>query len=253
MKIFYDGEAKQVNVLDERFYQSQKLPGIYFPGVTTILEAYYKGYGFHEWLKQVGFNADELLKKAGEEGSFIHNMIYDYLSGIEINWLDKDGKANFDLKIWQMFCKFIEFYTLFKPEKISAEFSMVSENLRFGGTVDYICRLNNKIYLIDYKSSNYLHKTHELQVAAYAMMWNELNPQYKIDRTAILWLKALTRGQDKKGKNIQGSGWQLKEFERPYEDAFKLFQHTQAIWEEENPNYKPKNLIYPASFKLEIK
>ena len=52
MKIFYDGEAKQVNVLDERFYLSKKLPGVYFPGVTTILEAYYKGYGFNEWLKQ---------------------------------------------------------------------------------------------------------------------------------------------------------------------------------------------------------
>ena len=85
------------------------------------------------------------------------------------------------------------------------------------------------------------------------MMWNELNPDYKIDKTAILWLKALTRGADKKGIAIQGKGWQLKEFDRPYEDAFKLFQYTQAIWEEENPNYKPKNLIYPATFKLEIK
>ena len=83
MKIFYDGEAKQVNVLDERFYQSKKLPGVYFPGVTTILEAYYRGYGFNEWLKQVGLNADEILKRASEEGSLIHNTIYDYLSGKE--------------------------------------------------------------------------------------------------------------------------------------------------------------------------
>ena len=250
MKVYFDGNAKQINVLDERFYESSKNPGVYYPGVTTILEAYYKGYGFYEWLKQVGYNADEILKKAGDEGSMIHNMIDNYQSGLEINWITPEGKENYSLHIWQMMCKTVEFFTIYKPEKITNEFSMCSEKLRYGGTVDFICKLKGKIYLIDYKSSNYLHKSHELQVAAYAMMWNELNPQYKIDKTAILWLKAATRGEDKKGISIQGAGWQLKEFDRRYEDAFKLFQHTQAIWEEENPNYKPKNLTYPSFFKI---
>jgi hypothetical protein len=68
-----------------------------------------------------------------------------------------------------------------------------------------------------------------------------------------MWLRAQTRGEDKTRKKIQGAGWQLKEFDRNYEDGFKLFQHTKALWNEENPNYKPKNLIYPISFKLNSK
>lgn len=250
MNIFYNGEAKQINVLDERFYESQVNKGIFYPGVTTILEAYYKGYGFNEWLKQVGFNADEILRKAGEQGTNVHNMIDLYLSGFKINWVNDNGGSNYTLEEWQMFCKFIEFFEREKPEILVKEFNVVSENLKYGGTIDLVCKLKGKIWLIDYKTSNYIHKTHELQISAYSTAWNELNPKYKIDKTGILWLRSLTRGEDKKGEKIQGEGWQLKEFDRSYEEAFKLFIHTQAIWNEEHPNYKPKNLTYSSEFEL---
>lgn len=251
MNIFYDGNAQQINILDERFYQSTQNPGVYFPSVTTVLDAYTKGYGFHEWLKQVGFNADEILKKAGETGSNVHAMIDSYLSGNAINWMNEDLKQLYSFEEWVMFCKFIDFWTQAKPEVLIHEMSICSDTLGFGGTIDLICKINGQIWLIDYKTSNAVHKTHELQIAAYAVAWNELNPQYTIERTGILWLKAATRGEDKKGEKLQGQGWQLKEFDRPYPVAFELFKHTQAIWLEENPNYKPRNLIYPSTFKLE--
>jgi hypothetical protein len=247
--IFYNGDAKQINVLDERFYESQKNPGVFYPSVTTILEAYYKGYGYYEWLKQVGFNADEIMRKAGDQGTNVHNMIESYLKGNKVNWIKEDGSVNYTLEEWQMLCKFIEFFQREKPEILTIEFNIVSESMKYGGTIDMICRMRNQVWLIDHKTSNYIHKTHELQLSAYATAWNELNPNYKIDRCGILWLKASTRGEGK-GDVIQGVGWQLKEFDRPYLEAFKLFEHTQAIWNEENPNYKPKNLIYPSEFQL---
>lgn len=250
MKIFYNNEANQINIADERFYQSLKNPDIFYPSVTTILDAYYKGYGFNEWLKQVGFNADEILKKAGQQGSNVHDMIDNYLKGKSIKWLNSEGDMLYTLEEWQMFCRFIEFYEKENPIKLINEFSIVSDTLGFGGTIDFICELRGKIWLIDYKTSNAIHKTHELQIAAYAIAWNELNPNYTIDNTAILWLKSSTRGEDKKGDKIQGEGWQLKTFNRHYKEAFELFKHTQAIWNEENPNYKPKNLTYPCEFKL---
>lgn len=250
MKIFFNNDAQQVNVADERFYKSNKNPEIYYPSVTTILEAYYKGYGYYEWLKQVGFNADEIMKKAGEQGTNVHSMIDAYLAGAPVKWLNGNDEMIHTLDEWQMFCRFIDFFETFKPEILIHEFKIVSDSLMFGGTIDLVCKINDKIWLIDFKTSNYIHKTHELQIAAYATAWNELNPNYYIDRTGILWLKAATRGNDKTGKSIQGEGWQLKEFGRIYQDAFELFKHTQAIWNEENPNYKPKNLTYPVSFQL---
>ena len=249
MKIFNDNEARQINILDERFYQSQKNPEIYYPSVTTILDAYYKGYGFHDWLKQVGYNADTIVEKAAEQGSNVHNMIDLYIKGFKVSWVDDEMKQNYNLNEWEMFIKFIEFWETYNPDVLVSEFTMVSDELKFGGTVDFIGTINGERWLIDFKTSNYIHKTHELQLAAYAVMWNELNPEHPIERTGILWLNALTRGADKSGKKIQGKGWQIKEFERPIEDAFKLFQHTQAIWNEENPNYKPKNLKYKMEFQ----
>lgn len=248
--IFYDGEAKKITVLDDRFYQSSKNPDKYFPGVTTILECYPKGYGFVEWLKQTGYNAETILEKAAEQGSNIHSMIEMYLSEIEVKWATNEGERIWTLVEWEMLNKFVAFYVKYQPEILAVEFVFCEDELEFGGTIDLICKINDQIWLIDHKSSNYIHKSHELQLAAYCTAWNKLNPQYKIERTGIMWLRAQTRGEDKTGKKIQGSGWQLKEFNRHYEDGFKLFQHTQALWNEENPNYKPKNLIYPISFKL---
>ena len=109
--------------------------------------------------------------------------------------------------------------------------------------------IEGKRWLIDIKTSNEIYTTHELQISAYAQLWNEANPTKKIDETGIMWLKSLTRTEGKKG-TIQGHGWQLKTFERSYNDAFKIFEHTRIIWDEMNPNYKPKNLTYPDRIKL---
>ena len=254
MRIFHNNEAKQLNILDERFYQSNKDSDKYYPSVTTILEVFPKGYGYDEWLRSVGFNSSEILRKAGEQGSNIHAMIDQYLSGATIKWMNEDESMKYTLIEWQMFSRFVEFWTKWKPETYVHEFSLVSDNLGFGGTIDFIGKIGKHIYLIDWKSSNALYKTHELQIAAYAQMWQEINPKHKIDKTAILWLNAGTRGEDKAGKKIQGQGWQLKDdFGRSWEDAYKVFEHVFAVWKEENENFKPRNLIYPTEFSLDNK
>ncbi len=255
MRIYHDTETKQINVLDERFYEYEK--GLYFPSVTTVLGVYPKGYGFNQWLKQVGFNADHILKEAGEIGSKIHNAIEAHLNGATLTWVNEDGSGNFTFHEWQMLMRYNEFKTLFKPEILGVEVELVSSLYEVGGTIDLPCMINGERWIIDHKTSNAIHTSHELQLCAYAKMWNEEFPDQKIDRVGALWLKALTRGPDKSGKKIQGEGWQLVEWKRKdklgkmvggkeaIELGFKLYQHTRAIWDEENPNYKPKNLIYP--------
>lgn len=246
MKVFHNPQNKQVNVLDERFYTKDDIT--FYPSVTTVLDVYPKGYGFAQWLKDLGHNADEVVRRAGEQGSKIHSGIDLFHKGHELRWLDPEGKSLYSLEEWQMICRFMEFWNKYQPEVIACEISFVNDTYKTGGTIDLVCKIMNQIWIVDYKSSNAIHTTHELQLAAYATCWNDENPNYKVDRTGILWLKAATRGEDKTGKKIQGAGWQLKEFDRKYPDAFKLFTHTRAIWDEENPDYKPKNLIYPDRF-----
>jgi hypothetical protein len=248
MRVFHNPDYYRVDFLDERFYTNNVK---FLPSVTTILEVFPKGYGFTEWLKQVGYNADEIVRKAAEQGSKIHNAIDDFLKGYEITWQDSlSGKINFTAEEWKMLMRFVEFYTSYEPVVIASEATFISEKLGFAGTLDMVCEINGQLWLIDYKSSNAIHDTHELQISAYAMLWNEVNER-KIDHTGILHLKALTRGADKYGKKIQGEGWQLKTFAQNYQDTFKIFLHTQAIWQYNNPDPKPKNLVYPDRFSIE--
>lgn len=278
-KIFHNPENKQINFLDCRYYTVDNV--IFYPSVTTVLGIYPKGYGFSKWLKENGEKSDEILEAAGEEGSKVHDAIDQLIKGKEIKWTHTfidtlqiqsvestarflDDCANgmqgkyykevqfFNESEWQMILKFADFVEKNEPVFIANEFNIISDTMRIGGTLDIVCDIAGERWLVDIKTSNYIHKTHELQLAVYAKMFNEKNPDMPIDRVGILWLKAATRGEDKKGKNIQGHGWQLKEFDRHYEDSYKLFRHVRAIWDEENPNYRPKNMIYPDRLKLSL-
>ena len=95
---------------------------------------------------------------------------------------------------------------------------------------------------------NSLHKSYELQLAAYAKSIEETKG-IKIDRTAILWLKASTRGEDKSGKKIQGKGWELKVIDN-IEENFELFKLIYRLYEIENPTTEPKFTSYPTTIKL---
>lgn len=249
-QIFHKPEVKQLNVLDSRYYTNGD--NNYYPSVTEILNVYPKGFGFDQWLKDVGANSSAIVERAGEFGSKIHNATEDLNNGIELNWLDENGKGLYSIEEWKTILKYAEFWNMVKPVLIANEKSFCSSKLKFGGTLDRVLNICGENWLVDIKTSNYLHTSHELQLSAYAMIWNEFNPDSPIINTAILWLKASTKTQkiDVEKQIFQGAGWKLKTFDRHYSDAFKIFLHTQAIWQEENPNYRPLNQIYPDSIKL---
>jgi hypothetical protein len=102
---------------------------------------------------------------------------------------------------------------------------------------------------MDIKTSNSLHTSYELQLAAYAEAWNETHDE-KITKTGIIWLKAATRGADKQGKKVQGEGWQLKTFDMSIEDSMKMFVNVYEIYKLENPDAKPYTELLPTSIKL---
>lgn len=246
MKIVHTPELNQITFLDERYYQDGEN---YYPSVSTILDVYPKGYGFQQWLKDLGSNADEVLKRAGEQGTKIHNMIQAFLDGQEVKWIEGD-KDNFTLDEWLMFLKFVDFYKTFKPETIAVEKSLVDAELGFGGTLDYICKIGQDTWLIDWKSGGSIYKGNKIQISAYQKIWNKQN-KLQINRIACAHLRSQTRGADKAGKVMQGEGWKIEEVEDPAH-MYKLFEHAQAIWREENPNPQPKNTVYPDKISIKI-
>lgn len=238
--------GEQVKFIDARYYTRDREH--WFPGVTTILGVLSKGKQFENWLKSNGFNADVLTREAMERGSRVHQAIQDLLLGKELVYGTTEQGAYFSRDEWQMINRFYDFYTGFNPVTVDVEKVLVSDVLRFGSQLDYVCMLNGERWVIDHKTGA-LYDTAFMQVASYVHLWNEFFPNEPIQRAGILHLDSAHRGRDKSGKEIQGKGWKLvpvDDIEQNWED----FQHLQAIWERQNPNYTPFNLVFPAKLRL---
>jgi hypothetical protein len=240
----YSADNKQINVLDNRFYRRNDK---YYASVTSILNYFPKNQFFHSWLKDVGHNSDIIANKAAGEGTQVHNAVEAFLNGEEINWLDEYGNAKYNLDVWRMIMRFADFWNTHKPELVATEYHLFSDEHEFAGTADLVIRFMDNLWLLDLKTSNSLHTSYDLQLAAYATAWNETHNE-KVTHTGILWVKANTRGEGKGGR-IQGKGWELK-MVSDIENNFKMFKNIQEIYKMENPDHKPYTEILPTTVKI---
>jgi hypothetical protein len=242
-----DPNLRQITLPDARYYQ--RSPGIFYPSVTTILGYFPKGAFFETWLKDSGHNADFIMRRAGDEGTQVHNAIEDILKGNEVRWIESDGRVNYNTHVWKMILSFYEFWNTYKPTLLLSEEFMFSDEHKYSGTLDMLVELDGKKWLIDIKTSTSIHTSHFLQMSAYVKAYEEKYLQ-KVDHTGILWLKSSKKGPDKTKKRIQGSGWELKEGDKSIEEYFQMFLHTYETYKMMHPDQEIEMLTLPNSIKL---
>jgi hypothetical protein len=242
-----DPDLRQITLPDARYYQ--RSPGIYYPSVTTILGFFPKGAFFETWLKDSGHNADIIMRRAGDEGTQVHNAIEEILRGNEVRWIDSNGHVNFNTHVWRMILSFYEFWNTYKQSLILSEEFMFSDEHKYSGTLDLLVELNGQKWIIDINTSTAIHTSHFLQMSAYVKAYEERFGQ-KVDRTGILWLKSSKRSADKTGKRIQGNGWELKEGDKSIDEYFKMFLHTYENYKMMHPEQEIELLTLPNVIKL---
>lgn len=245
-RLDFQPELKQINFLDRRVYKRSE--GVYYPSVTTILQYMPKNKFFESWLKDVGHNADLIMRRAGKEGTQVHEAAEALVLGQEVSWMDDYGNAKYSQIVWEMILKFYEFWNTHKPELISAEDFVYSDEYKFAGTADLVVKMDGETWLLDLKTSNSLHKSYDLQLAAYAKALEETKG-IKIDRTGIIWLKAQSRGPSKKEGVYQGKGWKIKVIDE-IDYNFDLFKTIYKLYNLENPTVEPIYNSYPTTLKL---
>tara|TARA_B100000035_G_C21035780_1_gene570888 strand:- start:4739 stop:5503 length:765 start_codon:yes stop_codon:yes gene_type:complete len=238
-------DHKQITLPDGRYYQRN---GEYYPSVTYVLSHYPKGKFFEDWLKKVGYSADYIVKKASEEGTQVHEMIEAYLNGEELKFLEH-GIPMYPTNVWQMFLRFVDWWEEYKPTLIEAEVHLFSDELKVAGTCDLVCEINGELWVIDFKTSNHLQTTYDLQTAIYAQCFEECFGK-KVDRTGILWLKSSKRGP-KKGK-IQGKGWEIYESPRSQEENLNIYRAVRQLFDIENPKHKPAFTEFRTTAKRDL-
>jgi hypothetical protein len=226
-------DAQQITLPDSRYYRRN---GKYYPSVTYVLGYYPKGKYFENWLKQVGFASDYIVKKAAEEGTQVHELCEAYLNGEELKFLDDKGRPQYNPDVWQMFLRFVEFWETIKPTLIETEVHLFSDVLKVAGTCDLIVEINGELWLLDLKTSNQLQLTYELQTAVYGQCYEECFGR-KIDHYGILWLKSSKRGSKK--DKMQGKGWEVVESTRTFEENIDIFKTVKRLFDLENPTHSP--------------
>lgn len=230
-------DSKMITLPDSRYYRRN---GKYYPSITYVLGTYPKGSYFEDWLKKVGYASEYIVKKAGEQGTETHEMVEDYLNGKELNFLSPTGYPQYDPLVWQMFLRFVDFWEEYNPKLIETEVHLFSDEIKVAGTCDMVCEIEidgkTELWIIDFKTSNHLQTTYDLQTAIYGKCYEECYGK-KADRYGVLWLKSSKRGP--KDGVIQGKGWEMYESKRTQEENINIFMTVKKLFDLENPRHSP--------------
>lgn len=129
-------------------------------------------------LSRIQYNGidEEILKKAGKKGTAVHKAIEDL-----ILWNDYEIEEKYEDYILQ----FKKARKLEKFETLETEFKLT--NGEFCGTLDNKSKLDNKMIIIDYKTTSSIHKKLlEAQFGGYKILCDSNN--IKIDEWYGLFL-----------------------------------------------------------------
>lgn len=152
-----------------RFYLT---PEGKYPSITTVLSVR-NGNFLEEWRKRVGKEtADKISRQATIRGELVHNLFERYLNNEEIDLDSLMPQIRQNFKAIQRVL----------DEHVSVvygqELPLYSSHLELAGRVDCVGIYDNKLSIIDFKTSSRVKKKEEIsnyfmQAAAYAIMWEE--------------------------------------------------------------------------------
>ena len=158
--------------------------GTRVPGVTTIISRFKDSGALLHWAFKQGQSGTKHLYEKAEEaadvGTLVHDTIEAKLHGDPLPEIPPDKKERVDSAM-RAFESWREGRRL---EIIATEVPLVSEDYRYGGTIDAVGReADGRLVLVDWKSSNAIYSDHLLQLSAYAELWDEskgLDPDLSI-------------------------------------------------------------------------
>lgn len=226
------------------------LDDVYLPGVSTILqEASPTPYGLKIfWQNNTKEEADTIFETAGDFGSRMHEAFALLLQGEELDLLNLYPT----IKEKKTLLSFVDWFTANKPTEFQSEQSLASKEYQYAGTLDFVGMINGKRWLIDFKTSNAIHMSHQLQVLAYKQAYEE-SYGVIIDAVGIARFGTTHKGngEPKEGKMREiGKGWEFKEVtDYTIKDFMNLYQTYLMLHKGVIP--QPKEImVYPTKLKL---
>lgn len=240
-QISEDGKIVRITVCDERWYIKTLEDGSIkeYPSSTWISGFCPMGIGYYKWLANQGWdNAQSIMTKAGNKGTKIHKGIHSLVLGNEVRMNEKfpndEGEPEeLTLEEYEAILSFAEWFKETKPEVLASEIVVFNDEYGYAGTLDLICKIENEVWLIDYKSSAEIYPSHEAQISSY----KNSDTGFKIDKLGILQV-GYKRNKNKK--------WKFTEIS----DQFDMFLAAKRFWQKECEDMKIFVKDYPTSITL---
>lgn len=199
----------------QRYYTSK---GEQVPGVTTILSVLNKP-ALVAWANRMGLEGIDTRKyvdEAASVGTLAHALIMESLGGVPVRLEDFTAdqlmRARYGVQVFNDWRKGRDL----KPLLI--EQPLVSDEHRYGGTIDLLGELDGEPVLIDLKTSSGIYEEHVFQVGGYWKLVDEAG--VKIRGARILRI-GRTEGEGMDERVL--SGYQVL-------NAWRVFEHCLAIY-----------------------
>lgn len=147
------------------------------PRVTEILSAMLHEDYIVEWSNRIGlYNHQkyyDVLNQSSTIGTYTHSSIENFLKTGVTPTFD-DIPPMYKYKVINAFNSFMSWWRIintYNYKILMQEQKLVCKY--FGGTLDLLIDIGNKIYLVDFKTSNHSSYKHFLQLSAYRYMLKE--------------------------------------------------------------------------------
>jgi len=162
-----------------------------------------------------GIDTNKYVDEAASVGTLAHALIIDGLGGPAVRLgdftADQLTRARYGVTVFEDWRKRHDLKPLLLEEPI------VSDEYRYGGTIDIVGELDGEVTLLDLKTSSGIYDEHIFQVGAY---WKLLDQKIKISGARILRI-GRTEGELMDEKVL--SGTQVL-------NAWRVFEHCLQIY-----------------------
>lgn len=152
------------------------------PSVTTVLSRYKESGPLIHWAwneGKEGRDYRESRDQAANAGTLAHDLVDRWARGEENPQLPETTPPDIAAKARGAFEAFLEWSKQTNLRIYRSEVALVSNAHRFGGTLDAML-VNDRLAIGDWKTSNAIYGDYLLQLAAYAILWEENNPDKPI-------------------------------------------------------------------------
>lgn len=161
-----------------------------FPSVTTVLQIL-GSKKLLKWANYQGFkhiDIDKVLETSSTFGTIAHSIVQSIVDKDNAEVLPpKDALMELDLK--KLSKKFYDEINKHTWETVYTEHTLISKELGYAGTLDWLCKYDEKTTLFDFKTSKMVKTNHILQLGGYKNLL-EKEENIKIEQAGIILISA---------------------------------------------------------------